>query len=272
MKKLFLFLMLISCLTVQGQQLFTFEKTLDGQFNVQPTQYDDNDNFVAQLPFLNLTVPPCEMGYYYTTSCSGNTFTVTLVSPDYQMSTKQYSFNLPSGHELQNCYPTNKLTADKSLVFFVNTRNGSLSSSGLYNEKGNLIQSFTNEVFYSYASTFLYRINGSYKLMVWKGDLVGNTIQYKTDIYSFANTISAIKSLDSEDLSLQPILSNDNVYIPFSGNVEKSPMLILDSRGMQVEAKALNEENGTAFINVVHYRPGVYIYKIGKQSGKFMVN
>jgi hypothetical protein len=49
-------------------------------------------------------------------------------------------------------------------------------------------------------------------------------------------------------------------------------MLILDSNGIQVETKILTEENGTAEINVTHYRPGVYLYKIGKQTGKFVVN
>lgn len=264
--------MLISSLTSQAQALFTLEKTLDGQFNVQATQYDEDDNFVAQLPYLILTTPPCDMGYYYYTSCSGNTFTISLVSPDYQVSTKQYTFELLSGHELQNCYPTNKLTADKSLVFFITTRSGSVYSSGLYDAKGKLIQSFVNEAFYASANPFLYRINGSYKLLIWKGNWSGSTINYKTDIYTFNNQSSGIRALDAKELPLQPILSNNNIYIPFSWNSTKSPMLIFDSNGIQVETKTLTKENGTAEINVAHYRPGVYIYKIGKQTGKFVVN
>lgn len=43
---------------IQAQELFKLEKTFNGQFNIQPTQYDDEDNFVAQLPFINLSVPP----------------------------------------------------------------------------------------------------------------------------------------------------------------------------------------------------------------------
>jgi hypothetical protein len=272
MKRIILLSMLICSLTSQAQALFTLEKTLDGQFNVQATQYDDDNNFVEQLPYLTLTTPPCEIGYYYDTSCSGNTFTINLVSPDYQVSTKQYTFELPSGHELYSCYPTNKLTADKSLVFLITTRKGSVYSSGLYDVKGKLIQSFINEAFYANAYPVLYRINGSYKLLIWKGSLSGSTVNYKTDIYTFNNQSSGIRVLDAKELPLQPILSNNSIYIPFSGNSEKNPMLILDSNGIQVETKILTEENGTAEINVTHYRPGVYIYKIGKQTGKFVVN
>ena len=49
----------MSCLVAHSQNLFTLEKTLEGQFNLQSTQYDENDVFVDQIPYINLSVSPC---------------------------------------------------------------------------------------------------------------------------------------------------------------------------------------------------------------------
>ncbi len=264
--------MFLNCMIIQAQELFKLEKTFNGQFNIQPTQYDDEDNFVAQLPFINLSVPPCDMGYLYNTKCSGKTFSINLISPDYEVSTKQYTFDIPNGYELQNCYPTNKLTSDKSLMFFNTYRNGTLYSCGLYNSKGKLVQSFANGEYITYVSSLLYRINGNYILLVYRGSLTGNTIAYKTDIYTFKDQTSQISSVKETKFELVPILSNNIVSIPYSNNINNYPLLIFDGNGIMIESQKVNAPQGTLNINIATYRSGVYIYRIGEQTGKFVVN
>lgn len=257
---------------IQAQELFKLEKTFNGQFYIQSTQYDDEDNFVAQLPFINLSVPPCDMGYLYNTKCSGKTFSINLISPDYEVSTKQYTFDIPNGYELQNCYPTNKLTSDKSLMFFNIYRNGTLYSCGLYNSKGKLVQSFAHGEFYAYTYPVLYRINGKYILLVHRGSLSGSTITYETDIYTFKNQTSQISSVKETMLELVPMHSNNIVSIPYYNNMNKYPLLVFDDNGMMIETQKVNDSQGTVDINIATYRSGVYIYKIGEQTGKFVVN
>ena len=41
--------MFLNCMIIQAQELFKLEKTFNGQFNIQPTQYDDEDNFVSKI-------------------------------------------------------------------------------------------------------------------------------------------------------------------------------------------------------------------------------
>lgn len=272
MKRFYLITVLFSYLMVQAQEPFTLEKTLDGQYTIQPTQYDDDDNYVDQLPFVNLTTTPCDMGYYYYTNCSGNTLTINLVSSDYVVSKEEYSFELPSGYELQSSYPTNKLTADKSLMFFNVARSGTSESCGLYNAQGKLVQSFANGVYYATVYPFMYRINGEYKLLIWKGTLSGSTIKYTTDIYNFKSKATQIQTIQEPKRGIYMGRVNNVINIPYSNNNNHLPLLVVDDNGIVIESQQLNEMEGNVQINVAMYRPGVYFYKIGEQTGKFVVN
>ncbi len=181
-------------------------------------------------------------------------------------------FELPSGYELLNSYPTNKLTSNKTFMFFNVSRNGSLMSCGLYNNKGKLVQSFANGVYYATVNPFLYRINGNYKLLVWKGSLSGTTVQFTTDIYNFKAQDTQIQSTQESKQILYPSRTNNTINIPYSNNNNHLPLLIVDGNGIVIESQQLSESDGIAHINVGIYRPGVYIYKIGEQTGKFVVN
>lgn len=271
MRKIYFITMLFGCLMGQAQKLFTLEKTLDGQYSIMSSQYDDDDNFVDQLPFVNLSAPPCDMGFYYYTACSGNKLTINLVSPNYEVSKTEYYFELPSGYELQSSYPTSKLTSDKSLMFFNVGRNGSLQSCGLYNANGKLVQSFAIGVYYATVYPFIYRVNGEYKLLVWKGSLSGTTIKYTTDVYKFNGPTTQIQDIQ-EKRQVHYRSANDTVTIPFSNNNNHFPLLVVDSNGTVIESQQLNVSEGDALIHIGTYRPGVYIYKIGEQTGKFVVN
>lgn len=272
MKKTFFFFMSLNCMMIQAQELFKLEKTLKGQYNIQLVQYDDDDNFVAQLSFHSLSTPTCDIGYLYNTECNGKTFTINLISPDYEVSTKQYTFDLPNGYELQSCYPTNKLTSDKSLMFLNTYSNGTLYSCGLYNSKGKLVQSFVNGVKYANAYPMLYRINGRYRLLVWRANFSGSTLKYETDIYTAQNQTSQISSVKEARFEIIPTLSNNIVSIPYSNNINNYPLLIFDGNGIIIESQKVNTPQGTININIATYRSGVYIYRIGEQTGKFVVN
>lgn len=276
MKKL-LFILIANCLTIQAQEFFTKEKTLEGLYSIQTIQYDENDEAIDQLPYVNLSIPPCDMGYYYYTSCNGNKYLISLVSPDYETSSKEYSFELPEGYSLQTCYPTNKLTSDKSLVFFIesykNTSSGRLSLTGLFGADGKMIQCFVKDFYYSSFYPMLFRNNGSYKLLVWRGSLSGSNLVYNTDIYSFNDNQTHIQSIQHKNnLIPYPVPSSTVVNIPYSNNNLKNPLLIFDNSGKLAETMPIEGSNGTAILNVMRYRQGVYYYKIGEQSGKFVVN
>lgn len=264
--------LLFGCLMSQAQELFTLENTLDGQYSIMPSQYDDDDKFVDQLSFVNLSAPPCDMGFYYYTACSGNRFTINLVSPQYEVSKQEYFFELPSGYELQSCYPTNKFTSDKSLMFFNVCRNGSLQSCGLYDVNGKLVQSFAIGVYYATVYPFIYCVNGDYKLLIWKGSLSGSTIKYTTDIYNLKSKTTQIQETQEPNRGLYMTRVNNTISIPYSNNNHHHPLLVVDGNGVVIESQLLNASEGNAQINVATYRPGVYIYKIGEQSGIFVVN
>lgn len=272
MKRICFITLLFSCLMSQAQELFTLEKTLDGQYNIMASQYDDDDNFIDQLPFVNLSAPPCDMGFYYYTACNGNKFTINLVSPNYEVSKTEYLFELPNGYELQSSYPTTKLTSDKSLMFFNVARNGSLQSCGLYDVNGKLVQPFAIGVYYATVYPFIYRVNGDYKLLIWKGTLSGSTIKYTTDIYNFKATATLIQATQESNRGLYMSRVNNTICIPYSSNINHYPLLIVDGNGVVIESQVLNQSDGNALINVATYRPGVYVYKIGEQTGKFVVN
>ncbi len=272
MKKYLIISLFMSCLMAHSQNLFTLEKTLEGQFNLQSTQYDENDVYVDQIPYVNLTAAPCDMGYLYNSTCSGNTLTYTLVSPEYEVSTKKYTFDLPSGNELSISYPTNKLTPDKSLLFFNECRNSSgLQSCGIYDSKGKLVQSFAKNVYVAYMNAFLYRINGAYKLLVYKADLVGSDLKYTTDVYTFQTQTDLIQNVKEEKTPLRIKIRDHAISIPYSNNIHKAPLLIMDSNGAVIDSKQLHEVDGTAVVNISTYRPGIYLYKIGEQTDKFVV-
>lgn len=273
MKNLLIISLFMSCLMAHSQELFTLEKTLDGQFNLQSTQYDENDVYVDQIPYVNLTAAPCDMGYLYCTTCSGKTLTYTLISPEYEVSTKEYSFELPSGYELSTSYPTNKLTPDKSLLFFNTCRNSSGNQScGIYDSKGKLVQSFANGVNLAYMSSLLYRINGAYKLLVYKAKLVGSTLKYTTDVYTLQAQADLIQNVKEEKTPLRIKMRDHAISIPYSNNIHKAPLLIMDSNGAVIDSQQLHEVDGTAVVNISTYRPGIYLYKIGEQTNKFVVN
>ena len=262
-----------------AQAMFTHEKTLDGQYSVQMTQYDDNDNYEDQLPYVTLTAPSCDMGYYYYTACSGNTYTMNLVSPDYVVSKKTYTFDIPSGCTLGTCYPTNKLTEDKSLVFFLTyywvSANGTLYSCGLFDSDGKLIQQFVQGVNTVSVYPMLFRQNDAYKLIVrWGNYNTPNyTIKYKTDIYTFdLSNITQVNSIQDARLLPYPVPSSTVVNIPYSSESSDALLHIFDNNGMLIEIQNLKEKSGTAYVNVMTYRPGIYLYKIGRQTGRFVVN
>lgn len=273
MKNLLIISLFMNCLMAHSQELFKLEKTLDGQFNLQSTQYDENDVYVDQIPYVNLTAAPCDMGYLYCTTCSGKTLTYTFISPEYELSTKQYTFELPTGYDLQTSYPTNKLTPDKSLLFFNTSRNSSgKQSCGIYDSKGKLVQLLVEGAYIAYMNSFLYRINGAYKLLVYKGSLVGSTIKYTTDVYNFQLPTNQVQSLEVERSPLRLKMRDHAISIPYSNNIHKAPLLIMDSNGSVIDSQQLHEVDGTAVVNISNYRPGIYLYMIGEQTNKFVVN
>lgn len=276
MKKSVLLLMAACCINMHAQDLFTLDKVLDGQYYIQPLQYDENGEYKDQLPYINLSTPSCDMGYYYSTDCSESTYTLDLVSPDYTVvSRKSYSFSLPSGCTLQSCYPTNQLTADKSLLFIVTYKksNGNDFGCGLYNEGGKLLQTFISNAKSVSVYSILYKNNGSYKFVVWTVDYIAPsyTMIYKTYIYNVVASATRIEELPESRLVPQQPSSSTLITIPYN-RADNAPLLIFDANGKLIETQELMGKKGTAYVSTFTYQRGIYIYKIGEQSGKFIVN
>lgn len=279
MKKSVLLLMAACCINMHAQDLFTLDKVLDGQYNVQFTQYNDDGEYEDQLPSVVLTAPSCDMGYYYYTECAENTYTLNLVNPDYTViSSKKYNLEIPSGYKLQNCYPTNQLTSDKSLLFFAtyqkSATEGTIYGCGLYNEAGKLLQTFISDVKYVSVYSVLFKNNGSYKLMLWTGNYTAPsyTMIYKTYIYNFAASSTRIEELPESRLVPQQPSSSTLITIPYNNRAYNAPLLIFDANGKLIETQELMGKKGTAYVSTFTYQRGIYIYKIGEQSGKFIVN
>lgn len=109
-------------------------------------------------------------------------------------------------------------------------------------------------------------------MLIWKGSLSGTTIKYTTDIYNFKSNSTHIQAVDASKQVPFMGHSNSAISIPYFNNNSHYPLLIVDGIGIIMETQQLQEAEGTIQINVGAYRPGVYLYKIGEQTGKFVVN
>lgn len=138
----------------------------------------------------------------------------------------------------------------------------------IYNEDGIVVKDFGDVYFAEGNDVFVYHDNTSNtnKLRLYKGTT--NT----TEIYNLSTTSLAAKEAQFKDkLSAFPIPTNKILHIinPENG---ANKIQIYDTSGKLVMNKSFSSNEDKIVIDVESLTKGIYIYKIGELSSKFITN
>lgn len=261
MKKLVFFTSLF--MTCFGYAQITLEKAFPNNENI--ITYQDGDQL------------------YYVSTVQGSNL-ITIYNQDYTVF-KTVNSQIPSNYNIylinSNIYPGYSVSkylfnADAKMEFFVS---GSyyvsdtasyIFQSKIVNEDGIIVKDFGDVSigsFYPYTDP----VANKNKMVVHKYGLINNVAWSTDEIYSLPTsslTTKEINNLTGNKLSAFPIPTSSrlNILNPRNGNYLVE---ITDISGKTVKTKAFGNENQIN-INVADLPRGVYFYKIGNQSSKFI--
>ncbi len=94
-----------------------------------------------------------------------------------------------------------------------------------------------------------------------------------TDLYSLPGTYLPVQNAAGQDVFYpSPNPANNYIKIPYHINSSADALLtIYNTSGAQVEKMILDKNSESTILNVTGFSPGVYIYKYGTTTGKFVV-
>ena len=84
-KNLFTFFVMFLPISTFSQALFELEKEVDGMWNLQIVQYDTDNNYIDQLPYFNISTMSTDMGNFYCSSFTNNTYMVKVMDKNYNL-------------------------------------------------------------------------------------------------------------------------------------------------------------------------------------------
>lgn len=217
--------------------------------------------------------------FYYTASYSSST--IKIYNANYTLK-KQFTPTIPAGYQMhispfnQFSLSKNIFNTDNLLEIVVNmsmwdsTSNSLISIIRIYNEDGVLIKDFGGN-YREFDDGFDFHVfhdstTGTNKLLLFKEST--NT----TEVYNLGTTSLAAKEVQSKNkLSAFPIPANKilNVINPQNG---ANKLQIFDGSGKLVTNKSFGSSENKISIDVENLPKGVYYYKIGDLSSKFIKN
>ncbi|MBO4234797.1 T9SS type A sorting domain-containing protein [Riemerella anatipestifer] len=193
------------------------------------------------------------------------TFTVT-IPPNYSRAFitpfNDFSFNV-SKHVFNT---------DDKLEFFIFFA-GEYSKAGnviIYNEDGNIIKNFNDNYTHELIEIFHDNTTNTNKLKMGKYSVGEGFLTF--DIYSLPTSVLTTKEIQTKNkLSGFPIPTNKifNVINPQNG---ASKIEIFDTSGKLMINKGFGNSESKISIDVENLPKGIYIYKIGDLSSKFIKN
>ena len=215
-----------------------------------------------------------ETNYY---SVGQNLTTVKIYNANHTLK-KQFSPTIPTGYSMnissydnfilsKNIFNTDNLL--EIVVVFNKYDNGSVNKIVIFNEDGQIVKDFGEN--YRFDDEFDFHVyhdntTNTNKLRLYKE----NTSS--TEIYNLPTTSLAAKEIQlANKLSAFPIPTNKilNIVNPDNG-VNK--VQIYDASGKLVMNKTFGFNDDKISIDVENLTKGVYIYKIGELSSKFIKN
>ncbi|MBO6117843.1 MAG: T9SS type A sorting domain-containing protein [Bacteroidales bacterium] len=140
---------------------------------------------------------------------------------------------------------------------------------GIYNEDSELIYLIYEEFCDSYRGSLnkCYITNDKLVISMYTGK------EYITKIYTLANSInSGISQVQQQNQSkLYPNPARQSVTLEYDIQGQMQEMQIMDINGRVVANYLLDPSQKQVNINTSDYKKGVYIYRYGNTSGKFVV-
>lgn len=218
--------------------------------------------------------------YYY--SVGEDLTTIKIYNVDHTLK-KQFSPAIPTNYKLivsnyDNFILTkNIFNSDDLLEIVVIFRNWNTETSSyadiirIYNEDGIIVKDFGDGYYMEDLFNFhVFHDNttGKNKLRLSKGTYINQT----TEIYNLNTTSLATKEIQSKNkLSAFPIPTNKilNVINPKNG-VNK--IEVYDASGKIVMNKNFGSSENTISLDVENLSKGIYVYKVGDLSSKFIKN
>lgn len=203
---------------------------------------------------------------------------IYIYNSDYSLY-KTFNIQIPSGYEytdlsIYNEFPFNVskyiFNDDSKLEFFVFFRGSyPVSKIIVFNEDGNIVKDFDGNYFYELVTIFHDNTQNKNKLKMGRNDEDG---KLTFDIYSLPTTELSLKEVQSKmELSAFPIPTNRilNILNPQNG---ENKIEVYDTSGKLVLNKSFGISESKISIDVENLSKGIYIYKIGDLSSKFIKN
>ncbi len=183
MKKTFLLVFgLIVCSNLLAEDLFKFEKTLEGNFSFNPSSYTTES-------YINLMVS-AQTDVFYNSTLQGNSIVYNTYDTDYNFTTETYTFDIPTGYTMTSCYRIELPSLNESEIFIVTMTNASNYGANnygriiTYDKSGKSIFEFKSASASASFYPVLYKIKNKYKLLTTRIEYINNQLVYFTDIYT----------------------------------------------------------------------------------------
>ena len=178
MKKTLLLVFSLMCSNLFAQDLFVLERTLEGIYSFnssfEPGSYSSLNRF---------TIPT---NVFYNSTVEGNSIVCKTYDTNYNLTTETYTFNIPSGYTIVECYQINIANTYESEIFLIDMINTEkygkegYNKAIAYNGHGEKISELGSASRAMGIYPYLYKINGQYKLIIHRYNL---SAEY-TDIYA----------------------------------------------------------------------------------------
>lgn len=217
--------------------------------------------------------------FYFTSSY--NSSTISIYNADYTLR-KQFTPTIPAGYEMHispfNPFSLSKniFNTDNLLEIVVNmsrwdsTTNSTISIIRIYNEDGILIKDFGGN-YREFDDGFDFHVyhdntTGTNKLLLYK------VSTNSTEVYNLNTTSLAAKEVQIKNkLSAFPVPTNKilNIVNPHNG---ANKIEIFDTSGKLVFNNSFTTSEDKISIDVESLPKGIYFYKVGDLSSKFIKN
>lgn len=229
--------------------------------------------------------------YYYTFSHSSSSGSLAIYNSDYSLY-KEIAYKQYPGYKVASVfYPSFHLfNTDNSLEYICSYYNSTSTEylTKLFDENGNELMDFGDaeavDIFKTSDTTYIletyhFVTTYTYKDSIIDGD---DTVLQAIPYYSFVTKMykmtgvshkTNLKSAEKNIINLFPNPSGSFINLIIEGdNDQPLRISIYNINGNLIDQKIIDKNVNHVFWDVSSYKPGVYLYKYGKATGKFVVN
>jgi hypothetical protein len=231
-----------------------------GQLTLEHTY--NSDTFYNNTAFNSFVVD--DGIYYFTYSQSSYTFSIYDQSHNF---VKSFVVQLPPGSNIHLAWGSDKLfNADSNFEFFIQSSSPNGDKFTIIDDNGLVVQEINDRYFWK-----IIPYGDSWKLMVWTLSFPGE--QQVIDVYGLPGSLSVDQeSLLNREMMAFPNPANSTISILNPESLQGNRKIeVFDLNGQKVMEKEMSEEPYTS-LDISFLSSGVYLYKVGAVSRKFVKN